>query len=86
MTQGEAGASPQPLPAPPFPPAPAPASTPIAMALPLRVEVTFEYTFDELREGLTQSPDMKPRKGMEARWSASSTPSWLATSGRMPSS
>ena len=40
-------------------PATTPASSEIALASPLRVEVTFEYTFEELREGLTQSPEIQ---------------------------
>jgi len=42
-----------------------------------RVEIAFEYTFDELREGLAQSPDMKQRKRMKPAAKIVSLGGWL---------
>ena len=50
MTYGEAGPLP-PLASTPLPPPPLPTASP------LRVEITFALTFEELREGVTQSPE-----------------------------
>jgi hypothetical protein len=77
VTQGDA-ANPAPLRVAPLPMPPlATASAPTAPTAPLRVEITFEYTFDELREGLTQSPDIKSRKRMKPAAKLGSLFGWV---------
>ena len=66
---------PLPMPALPAGPLPvAPLSPPLS-ASPARVQITFEYTFAELREGLTYSPENKP---MSRTTKMSSLIGWVA--------
>ena len=67
MTQREAGdpSSQPPPPAPFAPPAPLAPPLPVAplpVASMLRAEFSFEFTFEELREGLTQSPELQQQR------------------------
>ena len=62
MTQGD-GANDAPPDAPPLPSSHAgPLPMPPLPPLPPRVEITFDYTFDEICDGLTSSPDEPQRQ------------------------